>query len=186
MRSLPANPTLPAVAVLALLACGPAVSRDSQGGAPAAATDTSHWKSYVDRSHGFSLRYPDSMVILPESGPLPERRPPIVYRVRFMDRHLAASAGAFQEPPQLTVEVFAASNGPLRSWLSAYERMAPGSEPERISATGAREGLRVRDRRQTAPNEFIYFATRDAVIAVIPLGTDGEVMAASFALAAEK
>lgn len=188
MRRPGFRPTLTAIAALAVLACGPAASRDNRddGPEPAAPPDARRWTTYVDRAHGFSLRYPDSVVILPESTPLPERRPPIVYRVRFMDKTVAASESAGLEVPDVTIEVFAPPTGPLRSWLSRYERLAPGREPETLAIAGAKEALRVRDPRQSAPNEFVYLATDKAVIAVIPLGADGETMAASFALAAEK
>jgi hypothetical protein len=147
--------------------------------------NTAAWKVYQDPAFGFSLRVPESLVILP-AGPLPERRPPLVHRVAFLDRGLAASETAALQPPQLAVEVFAPAAGPLRSWLEANGRLPAGGGVTALSLPGAREGLRVRDPHLSAPNEFLYYATDRAVIALIPLGAEGSAMAGTFQLAAEK
>jgi hypothetical protein len=145
---------------------------------------TTAWKTYQDPSFGFSVRYPDSLMILPEK-PLPERRPPLLHRVAFLDRGLAASDTAALQPPQLAVEVFAPAAGPLRSWLEANGRL-PGGGVSALSLPGAQEGLRVRDPHLSAPNELFYYATDRGVIALIPLGPEGSAMAGTFRLAAER
>ena len=167
------------LAVVAFMACGGPAS-------PAAPSmTTTAWKTYQDSAFGFTLRFPDSVVMLPED-PLPERRPPLVHRVAFLDRGLAASETAALQPPQLAVEVFAPAAGALRSWLEANGRLPAGGGVTALSLPGAREGQRVRDPHLSAPNEFFYYATDRAVIALIPLGAEGSAMAGTFKLAAEK
>jgi hypothetical protein len=144
--------------------------------------DTPHWLTYRDTAYGFTLRYPDSLVFLPESGPLPERRPPLLHEVRFLDRQLAQSETAALQPPQLAVEVFAPAAGPLRDWLRENGRLEGPAGVEELSAPGAREALRVRDPRLPAPNEFFYYSTDRGVIALIPLGTEGSAMVGTFRL----
>jgi len=143
------------------------------------------WKTYHDPAFGFSLRYPDSLLILPET--LPERRPPLLHRVAFLDRGLAASDTAALQPPELAVEVFAPTSGSLRSWLEANGRLQAGVTPSALPALqGAREALRVRDPHLSAPNEFVYYATERGVIALIPLGREGSAMVETFRLADQK
>ncbi|HEX3528754.1 MAG TPA: hypothetical protein VH988_16960 [Thermoanaerobaculia bacterium] len=148
-------------------------------------TATTAWKTYRDPAFGFSLRYPESLVILPEK-PLPERRPPLLHRVAFLDRQLAASETADLQPPQLAVEVFAPTSGPLRAWLTANGRLPAGSGVTDLKLSGAREGVRVRDPHLSAPNEFVYYATERGVVALIPLGAEGSAMLETFRLGAER
>ena len=159
---------VPAATVLAALALAePPVS-------------TAGWKTYRDPAFGFSLRYPDSLLILPET--LPERRPSLLHRVAFLDRGLAASETAALQPPELAVEVFAPTSGPLRSWLEANGRLPAGASAAPLKSSGAREAVRVRDRRLSAPNELVYYATERGVIALIPLGAAGSAMVGTFRL----
>lgn len=162
-----------ALTLVALAACG----------AAAPTMKTTEWRTYQDSSFGFSVRYPDSLRILPEK--LPERRPPLLHRVAFLDRGLAASDTAALQPPQLAVEVFAPAAGPLRSWLEANGRL-PGGGVTVLSLPGAREALRVRDPHLSAPNEFFYYATDRGVIALIPLGPEGSAMVGTFRLTTER
>jgi len=151
----------------------------------AMAVDTTGWKTYRDPGFGFTLRYPGSSVILPEK-PLPERRPPLLHRVAFLDRQLAASETADLQPPQLAVEVFAPASGPLRDWLTANGRLPAGGGVTALKLSGAREMVRVVDPRLSAPNEFVYYATERGVIALIPLGAEGSAMLETFRLGAER
>jgi hypothetical protein len=152
-------------------------------GAAAPNRKTTECKTYRDPSFGFSVRFPGSLGILPEK-PLPERRPPLLHRVAFLDRGLAASDTAALQPPQLAVEVFAPAAGPLRSWLEANGRLPGGAGVTALSLSGAREVLRVRDPHLSAPNEFFYYATDRGVIALIPLGPEGSAMVETFRLTA--
>ena len=160
----------------------------------AMAVDTTSWTTYRDPAFGFSLRYPGSLILLAEK-PLPERRPPLLHRVAFLDRELAASDTAALQPPQLAVEVFAptsgssGSSGPsgsLRDWLAANGRLPAGGGVTVLKLSGAREAVRVLDSRLSAPNEFFYYATERGVIALIPLGAEGSAMVGTFRLGAEK
>jgi hypothetical protein len=153
--------------VLALAACGAATPPNRAPGS---------WKTYQDSAFGFSLRYPDSLVMQPETRP--ERRPPLLHRVAFLDRDLAGSDTAALQPPELAVEVFAPTSGPLLAWLKANGRLA-GSTAS-MTVPGAREALRVRDPHLSAPNEFFYYATDRGVIALIPLGAVGSAMVKTF------
>lgn len=139
------------------------------------------WTTYADPS-GFSVRHPESLVILPETDPLPDLRPPLVHRVRFLGRELAAADTAALEPPQLSVEVFAAPPGPLRQWLEAHGRLPGGAGVQVVTVPGAREALLVRDPRQLAPNEFLWVTTDRYAFLVVALGPDGEAMRSSFRL----
>jgi hypothetical protein len=150
----------------------------------AMAVDTAGWKTYRDPAFGFSLRYPESLVLVPEKS-LPERRPPLLHRVAFLDRELAASDTAALQPPQLAVEVFAPTSGPLRDWLAANGRLPAGGGATALKLSGAREAVRVLDARLSAPNEFFYYATERGVIALIPLGAEGSAMVGTFSLGGE-
>ncbi|HEY2738383.1 MAG TPA: hypothetical protein VGK45_08255 [Thermoanaerobaculia bacterium] len=151
----------------------------------AMAVDTTGWKTYRDPGFGFTLRYPASLVILPEK-PLPERRPPLLHRVAFLDRETAASDLATMQPPQLAVEIFAPTSGSLRAWLAANGRLPAGSGVTDLKLSGAREGVRVRDPHLSAPDEFFYYATERGVIALIPSGAEGPAMLETFRLGVGK
>jgi len=172
--------TIPVSVVLALGAFA------ACGAAPVSTMSTTAWKTYRDPSFGFSIRYPETLAVSSETPekPLPERRPPLLHRVAFLDRGLAASDTAALQPPQLAIEVFAPAAGPLRSWLEANGRLTGGVSG--LSLPGAREALRVRDPHLSAPNEFFYYATERGVIALITLGAEGSAMIGTFRLAAEK
>ncbi len=130
------------------------------------------WIVVHDVEVGFTLRYPPHLVRLPEPSPLPERRPPLVARLRLLDRDLASGATADLEPATLAVEIFAPTAEPLRDWLARNGRQAAGISSTTVS--GAIEAVRVRFPRLAAPNEFLYVRTARAVLALIPLGADGE------------
>jgi hypothetical protein len=139
------------------------------------------WTTYTDPM-GFTVGYPKSLVLLPETEALPDRRPPLVHRVRFLDRELAAGDTAALEPPQFSVEVFAAPPGPLRSWLEENGRIPKGAGVEVLEVPGAREALRIRDPRMLAPNEFSWYATDRYTFLVVALGSEGEAMRKTFRL----
>ena len=141
---------------------------------PSAPIIESHpdWIVVRDVEFGFTLRCPPNLVRLPEPSPLPDRRPSLVARLRLLDRELAAGDTAQLEPPTLAVEIFAPTAEPLRDWLKRNGRQAAGVSP--VTVPGAIEAVRVRFPRLSAPNDFLYVRTARAVLALIPLGADGE------------
>lgn len=172
-----------ALLVVLLGACSPQPAGPAPASAPPpdTATGAEDWKTYTDPI-GFTVRYPGSLVILEEPSSLPDRRPPLLHRVRFLDRELAAGDTAALEPPQLSVEVYAAPPGPLRPWLEENGRIPGGAGVELLEIPGAREALRIRDPRMLAPNEFFWVATGRHAILIVALGPEGEAMWKTFSL----
>jgi hypothetical protein len=169
-----------AILLLTLAGCGAAAGPPpSPPPEPFSTMDTSAWQTYSDPSYGFSVRYPDSLMIPREGRMLPARRPPLLGEVRFLDRQLAASDTAALQPPELAIEVFAPTSGPLRAWLEANGRSGRAAD---WSVPGAREAVWVRDPSLAAPNEFFYVATDRGVIALVPLGAAGAAMVKTFEL----
>lgn len=175
-----------AAALLAALlgACGPPAAGPAAAPPSGAGPETAAgWHTYTDPA-GFTLSYPDSLVLLPEPDPPPERRPPLVRRVRFLDRELAGAETADLEPPRIAVEVFAAPAGSLRPWLEAHGRIPAGAAVEALEVPGAREALRIRDPRLIAPNEFYWYLTERHAFLVVALGPEGEAARKTFHLTA--
>jgi hypothetical protein len=131
---------------------------------------------YSSAEYGFSLRYPDSLVILSEPATRLESRPPLLRRVRFQEKEIAKTEFAEREPPRFSIQVFAAPAISLRVWLDAHGRVPGRAVVTEVKREGAREGLRVRDPRLLAPNEFFYYLTPRYVIQVTPLGPEGAAM----------
>lgn len=177
----------PAAALLTALlgACSPQPAGPAPASDPPTATAAQvpeDWKTYTDPL-GFTFRYPGSLVILPETEPPPDRRPPLLHRVRLLDRELSTADTADLEPPHFLVEVFAAPSGPLRPWLEENGRIPPRSGVEVLEMPGAREALRVRDPRMLAPNEFFWYRTDRHAFLVVALGPEGEKVRGTFRLA---
>ena len=86
------------------------------------------------------------------------------------------------EPPQFSVEVFAAPPGPLRPWLEENGRIPKGAGVEVLEVPGVREALRIRDPHMLAPNEFFWYATDRHAFLVVALGSEGEAMRKTFRL----
>ncbi|HBL25865.1 MAG TPA: hypothetical protein DD490_03415 [Acidobacteria bacterium] len=173
-----------AATVLAALlaACSPQTAGPAPVPPPGAATAAPEgWTAYTD-PYGFTVSYPASLVLLPEPEPLPALRPPLLHRVRFLDRQLAAGDTAALEPPQFSVEVFAAPSGPLRPWLEDNGRLSNGSGVEILEVPGAHEALRIRDPQMLAPNEFFWVAAGPNAFLIVALGPEGEAMRKTFRL----
>ncbi|HSL84897.1 MAG TPA: hypothetical protein VLF66_19135 [Thermoanaerobaculia bacterium] len=173
-------------ALLAALlgACGSPSTAPVAAPAPASGAEPQpaiDGQPYAD-PHGFAFSYPASLILLAEPDPLPERRPPLVHRVRLLDRELAAGDTADLEPPQFSVEVYAGAEGPLRPWLQAHGRIPAGSAVEALEVPGAREALRVRDPRLLAPNEFYWYVAGRHILLVVALGSEGEAVHETFSL----
>jgi len=150
------------------------------GAHPHALTVADDWHTYRDGQLGFSVRYPPSVVRLPEDEPPPERRPHLLRRVRLLDRELARSDTAALQPPTLAIEVHSDDGLALADWLDQNDRGAGMGAVERMDTQGASEALRVRSRDLSAPNVFLYYRARAAVVLLVPLGADGESSARTF------
>jgi len=167
-----------AISSMLLFACTSA----GQPQTPASPSGTvpAGWQTYSNASYGFALGYPDAFGIVPESGPPPSGA---VLRVRFLEREMLAGQFADLEPPRFTVEVFAlGSAGSLADWARASGRLAGDATITAMSLAGAREGMRVQQRLQLAPNDFYYFRTDQRVYALTPLGAHSAEMLDSFHL----
>ena len=138
---------------------------------------------HTDSTYGFAVGYPKDYVILKEAALPTPTQPPMVQRVRFQQKEIAAGQFTDLEPPMFTIHVFTRSSGrSLRDWLDSFGLLPPGSEITAVRLAGASEGLRVALRQQLAPNEFVYFATDTYVYGLIPLGPERADMLASFRL----
>jgi hypothetical protein len=137
------------------------------------------WQTYVDQTYGFSISYPSSYTILPDStAPIPGP----VKRVRFQDKQIATSPLADREPERFLVEVFSwAQARGLEGWLRSAGRLPADAEVADFSWPGAAEAVAVRQRIALMPNEFYYFSTSNWVYALTP-AADGVTMLGTFVL----
>jgi hypothetical protein len=141
------------------------------------------WLIYTDTAYGFSIKYPDTYVILPEPTPLPATTPPVVHRVRFQDKQRASGQFANREPAQFAVDVFELDPVvPLHDWLQSAGLVPARATVEQVHLDGAGEGWRVRRPVLMAPNESYFFATEEYVYRLTPLGPHSQDMLASFQL----
>ena len=139
------------------------------------------WLIYTDTAYGFSVKYPDTYVILPEPTPLPATTPPVVHRVRFQDQQRASGQFVDREPAQFAIEVFElAPPAPLREWLHSARLIPARATVEHVHLVAAGHGLRVRLAVMIAPNEFYFFATKKYVYRLTPLGPYSKYMIDSF------
>ena len=167
------------VASLMLLAC--AGWAQTSGPSSAGSEATAGWRTHVDKAYGFSIKYPETYIILREFKRKPVANPRVAHQVRFQDKELAAGQTADLEPPQFSIEVLE-NDGfkPLRDWLQTAVQIGANDSVEPVHLDGAGEGLRVRNAMQLAPNDFYYFARGKYVFRLTPLGSHGEEMLNSF------
>lgn len=149
------------------------------------------WLTYTDDTYGFSINYPDTLVVLPEPNALPKSRPIKAHRVRFQDRQKAEGQFADKEPAHFSVEVFELDEPvALQDWLEDNGLLpkfggpatGPASLVEPVELENTRKGLHIRLPILLAPNEYYYFATDVHVYRLIPLGVHSEDMLDSFTL----
>ena len=171
------------VASVVLASCDSAARQLDRPTGASPVIQTKGWQMHTDSTYGFAVEYPKGYVILKERTLPTATQPAAVQRVRFQRKDIAAGQFADLEPPVLTINVFARSSGrSLREWLSSSGLLPPGSELSAVQLPGAREGVRVALRQQLAPNEFVYCATDKYLYGLIPFGSEGEKMLASFRL----
>jgi len=138
------------------------------------------WQTYSDPIYGFSISYPSSYTILPDSAP---PNPGAVKRLRFQDRQIATSPFADREPERFLVEVFPLAQATsLEAWLRSAGKLPADAVASAFSWPGAAEATRVRQRMALMPNEFYYFSTNRWVYALTP-SADGVTMLGTFVLA---
>jgi len=135
------------------------------------------WQTYSDSKYRFAVQYPTDYGVVPEKTAPPGD---VASRVRFQDKQLLSTEFADLEPARFTVEVFAARPAALSAWLRSNNRLPPAATTTPVALAGAREGLRVQQPQQLAPNDFYYFAAGDYVYALTPLGAYSSDMLASF------
>lgn len=134
------------------------------------------WLNYQDQAFLFSIDYPDTYTILPETILLEETDPVMAHRVRFQDIALATGDTASFEIPKFTIEIFELGDLTLDAFLDNY---ATGAERE-VYTQGDLTGFRVFFNRLSAPNEFYYFSSHGYVYKLTPLGKYSEEMLHSF------
>lgn len=164
--------------MLLLFAC--TSTGQSQPPSSPSGTVPAGWFTYSDATYGFAVAYPSEFGIVPESAPPPGGA---LQRVRFLEREIVGGQFADLEPPRFTVEVFAL--GPsttLADWARAAGRLPRDAATTPVELAGAREGLRIQQRLQMAPNDFFYFRTDQRVYALTPLGAHSAEMLDSFRL----
>jgi hypothetical protein len=170
----------PLIAVVFAIACsGSEAGKPQMPTGPTRTAVPAGWQTYVDQTYGFSISYPNSYTILPDSTtPIPGP----VKRVRFQDRQIATSPLADREPARFLVEVFprAQASG-LEGWLRSAGRLPADAEVSDFSWPGAAEAVAVRQRIALMPNEFYYFSTSNWVYALTPTA-DGVTMLGTFVL----
>ena len=166
------------ITVVFAIACS-SVGESQTPVAPTPTVMPDGWLTYSEPAYAFSISYPASFVVLPDSSP---PVPGLVKRVRFQDRQIASSPLADREPERFLIQVFRWTQPTsLETWLRAAGKLPPDGDVSRFSWPGAREALVVRHRSAMAPNEFYYFATNNWAYALTPLG-DGSTMLGTFVL----
>jgi hypothetical protein len=141
-------------------------------------------EKYADHTYGFTVKYyPKEYGLLTDGSIQTPTQPPAVQRVRFQRKDIAAGQVADHEPPGLTVSVFELPPGRLLGeWLDSSGLLPPGSKTSSVRLTGVKEGLRVTQPQQPAPNEFVYLANDQYVYGLVPYGAGGGKMLRSFRL----
>ena len=153
---------------------------------PVAASEFAIWNRAGRMVHVFGCHIRVRRGVPSEFGIVPESAPPpggALQRVRFLEREIVGGQFADLEPPRFTVEVFAL--GPsttLADWARAAGRLPRDAATTPVELAGAREGLRIQQRLQMAPNDFFYFRTDQRVYALTPLGAHSAEMLDSFRL----
>lgn len=141
------------------------------------------WLVHTDTAYAFSVRYPDTYVILPEPTPLPATRPPVVHRVRFQDQQRASGQFVDREPERFVIDLFKLDPpAGLREWLHSAGLISLRTTAEHVDIDGIGHGWRVRLPLMMAPNEFYFFASEKYVYRLTPLGPHGQEMLGSFEL----
>jgi hypothetical protein len=145
------------------------------------------WLVYNNTDYGFSLKYPETFVIMKEPRDSAQGFPLRLHRVRFQDKQLSLAETAALEPPQFAVEVFKRDDSAsLKNWLKSVQWLSSTDSVESFHVEGAREGVRIDKMEQLAPNQFYYVATKQYVFRLTPLGEHGPDMVASFRLKTRK
>ena len=134
------------------------------------------WLTHQDQTFLFSIDYPDTYTVLPETIQLEETDPLTAHRVRFQDIVLATGDTASFEIPKFTIEIFELGDLTLDAFIDKY---AAGAERE-VYSRGDLTGWRVYFNRLRAPNEYYYFSSHGYVYKLTPLGKYSEQMLHSF------
>lgn len=141
------------------------------------------WLTYTDKKYGFSLQYPDTYVIQPEVEPGPYMGTKAVYQVRWQDKELAKSDVANLEPPKFSIEVYKMKTVVgLQDWLTANKLVPPKATVDKVELKSGAGGVRITLATLNAPNVFYFFAVKDVVYRVIPLGAFNDAMLGSLKL----
>lgn len=134
------------------------------------------WLTHQDQTFLFSVEYPDTYTVLPETIQLEETDPLTAHLVRFQDIVLATGDTASFEIPKFTIEIFDLGDLTLDAFLDYY---VAGAERQ-VYSQGDLTGWRVYFSRLSAPNEYYYFSSHGYVYKLTPLGNYSEQMLHSF------
>jgi hypothetical protein len=134
------------------------------------------WSSFQEDTFRFFISYPEVFILSPETGPLEDENPDLVFRLRMQDRELANSETAHLELPQFSVEIFVSSRGVLEAFI---QDAMPDANLEEYRL-GDLTGFRAIDNRLAAPNEFYFFLSDGYIYKLTPLGVYGEDILQSF------
>jgi hypothetical protein len=137
-----------------------------------------NWLTFFDEVFNFSIAYPDTYTILPETAQLQEVEPGFIHRVRFQDVNLAASDNSDLELPQFTIEVFDLDNNSLQDFIKPA---AQGSKVDEYTQ-GDLRGFRIYSSTLIAPNEYYFFTDDVHAYKLTPLGQFSLEMLNSFFL----
>jgi len=144
--------------------------------------DVAEWQVYRDDRYGIEFRYPPEYVVASEADQPPPR--PLIHQVRVLERFQIGSAIENRLPPRFAVDVYANPSGqPLDAWL---ETSGVIGNLERFSvdpiSVGGREGAKLTNSLQLAPNVFYYVTVGPYVYRFTPLGLFGDQILASVTL----
>ncbi|HEU4329325.1 MAG TPA: hypothetical protein VFS21_39670 [Roseiflexaceae bacterium] len=135
------------------------------------------WLIYTNQSYLFTVRYPNTYVLLEPANPADPLQAARVFQARFQDQQIASGPLAAMEPARFQIDVFDNSSGrDLAQWLDDHAITGQRAD----ASVGGQAGLRVTLMTMQAPNLFYYVARGAYVYRLTPLGPLGEQMLASF------
>jgi hypothetical protein len=134
------------------------------------------WLTYHDQSFSFSINYPNTYLILPETANSGENAAAKVHQVRFQDVQLATGETADFELPNFSIEVFELSDQSLEAFIAQNE---PNGFVEAYQVNNL-NGFRVYYNQLIAPGEFYFFSANGYAYKLTPLGSFSQEMLHSF------
>ena len=141
------------------------------------------WTTYVDRTYGFSIRYPKGFVVQPQdASKLTQFTPTPLASIFSMNPTMAKGALAGIEPPDLELRVYqAGAVNSLKSWLTSVGFLNSGNAAQPYRNANV-SGVKLCQSTLIAPGCFIYVLHDGRVYQLTPISREGEAILETFTL----